>query len=74
MTEAVDKGGAAPAAKTHDIETIETLHRTYKVEAPDRDTAIERLRAHWKDPEALRAGLVTRLPKEEVTAKQVRQK
>jgi len=54
------------------IETIETLQRTYEVEAPDEETGKQRLHAFWKDPDALRSGIVTRLAEEKVSSRQVR--
>lgn len=61
----------ATPPKMQKIETVETLHRTYEVEAPDRETAIRRLRLHWSDPDSLRPEIVTQLDVETVTSRQV---
>jgi len=59
--------------KTFPVETVETLHRTYVVQAPDEETAKERVRLFWRDPDVLREGAV-RLDeaKEVVASKQIR--
>ena len=58
--------------KTHTVESVETLHRRYVIQAPDRDTAVERLRAYWKDPEAMKPGIVSRSDSETISSRQVR--
>lgn len=64
----------ATPAKKITIQTVETVHRQYEIEAPDEETAKKRLRLFWADPESLRSGLVTRLAKEETSSRQVRSK
>lgn len=43
----------------HTITTVETVHRTYEVEAPDEASARNRLRLFWKDPDMVREDLVS---------------
>jgi len=64
---------ATPAKKIK-VETVETVHRSYEIEAPDEETAKKRLRLFWADPESLRSGLVTRLAAEETSSRQIRSK
>ena len=70
MNETTTETLATPPKKFR-VETIETIHRHYEVEAPDEDTAKKRVRLHWSDPDVLRDGLVSRLDAEEVSSRQV---
>jgi hypothetical protein len=64
----------ATPPKKFTVETVETIKRSYEIKAPDRETAVKRLRLHWGDPEALRDGVVTKLAAETVSSRQVREK
>lgn len=41
------------------LTTVETVNRTYEVDAPDEDAARQRLRAFWKDPDMFRDDVVS---------------
>jgi hypothetical protein len=68
----IQPGEATDPPKTFEVATVETLHRVYVVQAPDEETAKERVRLFWRDPDVLREGAVVRQAKETVSSRQVR--
>jgi hypothetical protein len=56
-----------------EVETVETVTRSYKVTAKDEKQARARLHLFWRDPETVREGIVTRTEREEINNRQVKQ-